>query len=545
MLTCKEISEYIDFVRSEESVMCKEQYLLADMVERAFETEDIYVDQQQLDRYMAQQKHFPFALLPWEKYIFALHNCTYKANGTLRFPRLVCIVGRGAGKNGYLAFEDFCLITPVNGIRNYNIDMFATSEDQAKTSFKDIYNVLDDNKEYFKNYFSWNQVVIRNLKTKSEIRYHTRAPGTKDGARPGKIDFDEYHAYENYKLINVIVTGLGKVKRPRRTIVSSQGDIRDGPLDKTLEDAMDVLNGENPDNGTIYFICRLDDDKEIDNPDMWPKANPSLIYMPDLMEEIKEEYEDYKKDPLNNSGFATKRMNRPQGDTENNVTAWENIKATNQDIPDLHGESCVCGIDYTKTNDFMAAGLLFHKGDKRYWITHSWVCRKSADLHRIKYPLKEAEGKGLLSYVDDVDISPEIVTNWIKEQAKIYKIEHVALDNYRYTLVKPYLKAIGFEAKRKDGNVTLVQPSNIMKTAPIIGSCFLNHNIVYGDNSLMRWYTRNTKGVVDGKGNISYEKIEPKSRKTDGFMAFVAAMCVEEKIKEKPVVKNIPTLVFN
>ena len=45
------------------------------------------------------------------------------------------LVGRGSGKNAYLAYEDFCLITPTHGIKNYDIDISANSEDQAKTTF--------------------------------------------------------------------------------------------------------------------------------------------------------------------------------------------------------------------------------------------------------------------------------------------------------------------------------------------------------------------------------------------------------------------------
>lgn len=227
MKICKAIDEYIAFVRSKDAVVCKEQLLLCGFVEKVFAEEDVYVDEKQLERYFGLQKYFPYKLLPWERFCFALHNCVYKENGQLRFPKLVIIVGRGAGKNGYLAFEDFALVTPINGIKEYNIDMFATSEDQAKATFKDIYNVLEDNKDYFKNYFKWNLECITNLKTRSEIKYHTRAPGTKDGGRPGKIDFDEYHAYQDYKLIQVAVTGLGKKKYPRQTIITTQGDVRD------------------------------------------------------------------------------------------------------------------------------------------------------------------------------------------------------------------------------------------------------------------------------------------------------------------------------
>lgn len=322
MKICKEINEYIRFVRSKDAVVCEEQLLLCDFVEKVFREEDVYVDEEQLRRYLGFQKYFPYKLLSWEKFCFALHNCTYRSDGQLRFPVLFILVGRGAGKNGYLAFEDFCLVTPVNGIRGYNIDMFATSEDQAKATFRDIYEVLEDNRQYFKNYFKWNLETIMNLKTRSEIKYHTRAPGTKDGGRPGKVDFDEYHAYENYDLINVVVTGLGKRPHPRRTIITTQGDVRDGPLDALLETAIGILKGETKDNGILPFICRLgeDADEEVKDKKNWQKANPSLRYFPNLMHEMEMEYEDYKKDPVNNSAFMTKRMNHPKGETEYNVT---------------------------------------------------------------------------------------------------------------------------------------------------------------------------------------------------------------------------------
>ena len=75
-----------------------------------------------------------------------------------------------------------------------------------------------------------------------------------------------------------------------------------------------------------------------------------------------------------------------------------------------------------------------------------------------------------------------------------------------------------------------------MQIAPVISSDFANQRIVWGDNLLMRWYTNNAKIVYDTKGNITYGKIEPKSRKTDGFMAFASAYTVEDMLKKQQTV---------
>lgn len=531
MKICKEIDDYIKIVRSGKRAVCKEQLLLCDFVEKVFQNEDIRVDEEQLKRYMRLQKHFPYELLEWEEFCFTLHNCVYRADGELRFPFLLMLVGRGAGKNGYLAFEDFALATPINGVREYHIDMFATSEAQARTTFDDIYNVLEGNRDYFKNYFKWNLECIANLKTGSKIKYHTKAPGTKDGGRPGKVDFDEYHAYKDYKLIEVATGGLGKKRHPRRTVATTQGDERDGPLDELLDDALNILKGTIQDNGILPFICWLDDSAEVDDERMWYKANPSLHAFPHLLGEMRIEYQEYKKNPVTHTAFMTKRMNRPPGVTEWNVTEWDNLVAATREVPDLRGRSCVAGIDYANTNDFVVAGLLFKEGEERYWIYHIWVSKLSRNLENIKYPLKEDEAAGLLTFVDDA-IAPEYVTEWLAQMGRDYIIEAVAIDLYRLILMGEALKGIGFTKEKK--NVVTVRPSNIAMVAPIIEYIFTKQLIAWGTSKIMRWFTWNAVAKKDSKGNISYEKINKETRKTDGFMAYVAAETIEDKIKKRP-----------
>jgi phage terminase large subunit-like protein len=527
------IQDYIDLVKNGDFLCCKEQFLLIKHVENCFENENLYVDEKQLEDYLSLQKYFAYDLFPWEKFVFVLHNCTYSAPGVLRWPKLILILGRGSGKNGYLAFEDFALTTPVNGIKNYDIDIFATSEDQAKCSFMDIHSMLESNERKMKKYFRWNLTEITNLKTNSTIRYRTSNPKTKDGGRPGKIDFDEYHEYENYKLINVATTGLGKVPMPRMTIATTMGEVRDGPLDHLLEDMLAILNGIIPDNGQLPFICRLDKDSEINEEKYWHKANPSLRYFPYLLAELRSEYVNYKRDHLGNSAFKIKRMNRIGSGVEEPVAKWEDIKNTNREIPNLAGKPCVFGIDYTKTTDFMCAGLLFLVDDIYYWISHSWYCSESRDLSRLRIPIKDFEEKGLITRVEAPEIDPEIVKEWLSDKLKEYKVPGGGLDSYRYSILKKPLKELGYDCDKKGrNNLKMVRPSDIMQIAPTVTRLFANNKIVWGENPLMRWYTNNVCVKYDKKSNMFFEKIEPKSRKTDGFYAFLHALSQMEMLEK-------------
>lgn len=528
----KEIQDYIDIVEQEKFRSCTEQKLLVELVKNAFKNETLKIDAIQIEKYMSYQKYFPFALFPWEIFCFTLHNCVFRTDGQPRWSDLFILCGRGAGKNGYLSFEDFCLITPTNGVAYYDIDICANSEEQAKTSFDEIYNILENPKfrKVFEKNFRWTKTEIQNKKTRSKIKYRTNNPKGKDGLRSGKVDFDEPHAYENWENINVFTTGLGKKPHPRRTYVSTNGDVREGPLDQLIEKSLKILNGEIPDNGFLPFICKLNSEEEVHDPDNWEMANPSLPYLPTLKEQMLREYQDYLLDPVINNAFMTKRMNIPQGRKDTEVASWENIVKTNGEVPDLTGKTCVCGIDFSKTTDFVSAFLLFKSEEKYYGIHHSWFCTASNDRGRIKYPLHEAVEKGVLTIVDDVEINPILIADWLSEQRLKYDIDKIAVDSYRYSLLSRALSSIGYEAK--DKMVKLVRPSDIMLVQPKIHSWFVSNKIIWGDDSLMRWYTRNTKLEPAPNNNFKYGKIEPKSRKTDGFMAFVAAVTLEEELPD-------------
>ena len=65
----------------------------------------------------------------------------------------------------------------------------------------------------------------------------------------------------------------------------------------------------------------------------------------------------------------------------------------------------------------------------------------------------------------------------------------------------------------------------------------------------MRWFTNNAKKMPasakakqmtgqDENGNYQYGKIEPKTRKTDGFMAFVAAMTQDGDLDDNPITET-------
>lgn len=532
------IDPYLRKIKNNEVEHCKEQDLMIDnIVMPTLERPDVRIDDEKIEKGLSLQKYFPYRLIEWEVFLFALIVGVIFTDGDIVFNEIRVMVGRGSGKNGFISFLCFYFLSPYHGIRGYNIDLMANAEDQAKTSFKDVYEVITDPVEskyktvLKKNYHATKELITGRA-TKSELRFNTSSKRGKDSKRTGCIIFDEKHEYTDVQNMNTLKSGLGKVWHGRIITITTDGHIRGAVLDQEKEQNQDILKEYNPLNRTLVFWCRIESEKEWNQIDKLVKAIPSLNDFPSLKTTIQKEIIEMPYNMDYFPEYMAKRCNFPIGNKEVEVATWEDILATDQDMIDLEGRNCVGGVDYAKTNDFVATGLTFRFEEKIYHVQHTFICSRSRDLGGIKAPLREWEEKGDVEFVDDVEISPDLVAGWFEKMGQRYNIIKIAIDNYRYSLLNSALKKVGFDAFEKK-NVYLVRPSDIMKAAPIINHGFVTHSIVFGNTPIMRWYTNNTKKQMDDKGNITYGKIEPNYRKTDGFMEFVCTMTIIEEIPEE------------
>ena len=537
-MSCKippEVLEYIELVESDTPKACPEQHALVAHIRRCFETEDLTVDLEQLQRYMGMQKYFPFDLFPWQKFVIALWDCTYTPDGMPRWDTFFGLVARGAGKDGLIAFDAACCISPYCESARYDVDICANDEEQATRPVKDLLEVLESPKweaKLNKHYYHTKE-LIQGRKNKGVMKGRTNNPKGRDGMRSGKIIFNEVHQYQTYDNIKVFITGQGKVKNPRAGYFTSNGHVNDGPLDDKLAQGRRILFENEPDNGFLPFICCVPSVDMVHDPANWHMANPSLQYLPALLKQTEKEYRDWKERPEENGDFLAKRMGLRAGFTEVSVTDYEKVLATNRPLPDMKGWSCTVGIDYAELSDWAAVNLHFRKGEQRFDINHAWVCAQSKTLPRVKAPWKEWAKAGHLTVVQDVSVHPDLLAQYIAQAMRRYNVKMLAMDHHRWTLVSESLKKIGFDANDK-GRVNLLRPSDIMRVEPVIQECFDRQQFSWGDCPPLRWAVNNTKRVRSSRqagvdtGNFIYAKIEAKSRKTDPFMALVASMTVED-----------------
>lgn len=547
MIENKYVSEYIDQYRSGQIKLNKERIMLIEYLEKyILVRDDIYFNDELIENYIRFAEKWFFPLQPFQKFVAAFVFLFYKEDDSIFYEQFFITMARGGGKNGFISTLAHFFISPLHGIPRYNISIVANSELQAKTSFKEVYDVIESN-EILQEMFYNTKVEIKGNDTQSVLQYHTSNASTKDGLRDGCVIYDEIHQYENSDTVNVFSSGLGKVPNAREFFIGTDGFVREGFLDKMKERAMNILKGKDLEDPLFPFICKIDDAKEVDDPEAWEKANPMFskpmsFYAKGLFKKVKAQYKQLANNPSNREEFMTKRMNLPEVDLNKTVASWDDIWRTGyvtppdspepilREVPNLKHRTAVGGLDFASIKDFAAVGLLFKVGEDYVWKTHSFVRQGFLDNVKLKVPIGEWEARGLLTIVDEPVINISHIVDWFVRMREQYGVNTIVADTFRLDLVKTALEAEGFQL------LYIRNPKAIHSLlAPRVETMFANHRIIFGDNPLMRWYTNNVYVHIKKDGNKEYLKKDEFRRKTDGFQAFIHALWKADDILEDDV----------
>lgn len=538
------VDSYINDILDNNIPSCKELTQQIKIIQKEFNDGLIEIDYDLYDKYLKIGHLFFKEVFPFQCFAMAMSLCTfYKGTSRSRWNKLFNLKGRGNGKDSDIAWYSTCLTSEYHGIKRYDVDIIANNYEQSLRPLTDIEFMVNERKK--DKFFKRLGDSIISLATDSSITARSSDAKMQDGLRSGAVVFNEVHAYQNYSKLNVMITGLGKIDDPRTLYFTTNGEERGAVLDDMMDTASDVLSGLADDRRTLYLIYKLDDEKEIEDKSLWIKANPLLPYRQTLLDEIEDEYEIWKRNPTNMPSFPQKRMNLPISSAEQEVAPWEVILKTEQDYDyeKLDGMNCVLGIDASKTTDWTAINLLFFDSDieKYICINHAFICGNNRDLPGIKAPYLQWCSDGFGTIVNDKEVSPESVVEWVFNLAEEhdYNIVGIAIDNFKKGIFGTCLEKYGYSVDI--GNLRVIRPSDIAEAVPIIERCFINEKLIWKGNNMLRWATNNTKVIPwkrtkttgdNDMGNQLYGKINQRFRKTDPFMAFVHSMVIKEDIEE-------------
>lgn len=163
--------------------------------------------------------------------------------------------------------------------------------------------------------------------------------------------------------------------------ISSEGTVRNGSGDSIKMELMDILKGDyyNPHVSIWYY--RLDDIEEVNDPNMWLKANPNLGKTV-TYETYQLDVERAEKVPAARNDILAKRFGIPMEGYTYYFTYEETLPVDK--ILNFWNMPCAMGADLSQGDDFCAFTFLFPLGSGRFGVkTRSYI----TSLTMMKLPM--------------------------------------------------------------------------------------------------------------------------------------------------------------
>ena len=415
-----------------------------------------------------------------------------------------------------------------DGERGARVYVLANAKQQARELYDEARAMVQASPA-LKKRMKETGIAITHPQSKSKIEPRASDSKKLDGLNTSFAVFDEIHEFTNYKLINVIKRSWSARKQPLLVYITTAGYELDGPLVDFVEAGKDIVRGVVEQDSQFYLMYSMDDIKEIENPELWVKANPNIGVTSDLPSLVKD-YNTDRNNPGQHADWITKQFNIFADNDELSFVDYETlIKNDGEFNPDdLIGKPCVGGYDLSNTEDFTSACLEFPLDDGSVAvISHSWIPRKKA-REDDALPYEEYERMGLLTICEKDYVEEDYVYEWFFEMNKKYAIQKIAFDNYNAFRLNKQLEQSFELVKVIQGHKTLNAPMKDLK------QIIMDGKLKYNKNKMLRWYFNNVKLVTDRNNNWMPTK-QSKNRKIDGFAALLNAHVITMEMMSNPI----------
>ena len=402
----------------------------------------------------------------------------------------------------------------------------SNTNDQASILFEEINNMREQSKSLSKPTRSKKNIFyIYSPKTKNKIKKLSAQSRNLDGFNIEVGCIDEVHQMTDSKVYDAIKQSQSTKKQPLIFIITTEGNVVGGFLDKKLEYCRKMIKGEIQDERVLPWLYTQDDEKEIySDPRTWQKSNPSLNaikqvqYIEDIMNKAK-------NDLSTRITMLCKDFNIKQLESGTWLSFDELNNEALYDIDFLRDSYAVAGVDLSSTTDLTAAILLIIKDKTKYVIPHffmpSEVLQKRIEEDSVPYDIWVKKGYLTLTEGSQNDFS--LVTEWFKEMFYKYQIRPlwVGYDPWNSKYWVDEMEDAGFEMEKiRQGVFALSEPMKQLEAD------LKSHKVNYNNNPILKWCLANTQAKVDINSNIQPSKLNSKFKRIDGAVALIIAYAV-------------------
>ena len=365
---------------------------------------------------------------------------------------------------------------------------------------------------------------IENLLTGSYLEVRPMAINKLQGLRSKINTIDEWLSGDlREDVVGAIEQGASKLEDYLIVAISSEGTVRNGSGDTIKMELADILKGEYHAPHVSIWHYKLDDVSEVEQPDMWPKAQPNIgktvsydVYHLDV--------ERAEKAPAARNDILAKRFGIPMEGYTYYFTYEDTIPHTRRDFWEM---PCALGADLSQGDDFCAFTFLFPLSNgsfgikTRSYITHLTFTKLPAAL-RIKY--EEFIREGSLQIMDGNVLDMMVVYDDLEAyiHASRYDVCAFGYDPYN---AREFVSR--WEAENSPFGVEMVRQGARTESVPLGELKILaEQRQLLFDQGLMAFTMGNAVTMQDTNGNRKLvkrraeEKIDNVAALVDAYVAY-------------------------
>jgi phage terminase large subunit-like protein len=462
----------------------------------------------------------PLTLIEWQRdYLMRLFGWK-RPDGLRRFKTSYLEVAKKNGKSTLVAALAVFLLL-ADGEGSPEVHLNAVDKDQASIVFNEAKRMIQQSPELANRL----EVIdskkrIVDAKGNGVVRANSADVASKDGVNASAVIFDELHRQKTREMWDIFEYASVARDQPLRISITTAGEDESGPWHEQRDHSDKVNAGIKPDTTHLGVVYRALPTDDLDDPDVWRKANPSMGTT--LKEEdFRREWAEAKADANKRANFLRLRFDIvTKADVAFvDVGLWELCNAAPAVSP---GEACWAGLDLSETNDLTALAIVAGDPDDgfdvwfRFWLPSDNIVELERQ-HQVPYRMWADRGHIVLTPGNVIDYA------FIRKE-----INEIAGDrDLRKILVDPYNAAkLSIELKEQDGlPVETIRQGFLSISSPTkeLRRLIRSKKLRHGGHPIARWHASNAIAEQDAAGNIKLSKKKSR-KKIDGMAALVNAI---------------------
>ncbi len=367
---------------------------------------------------------------------------------------------------------------------------------------------------------------IENFLTGSLLEIRTMSVDKLQGLRPKVSTVDEWLSGDiREDVVGAIEQGASKMDDYLIVAMSSEGTVRNGAGDDVKMELMKILKGEYVNRHVSIWYYRLDDIKEVSNPDMWVKAQPN-IGLTVSYETYQLDVERAEKAPAARNDILAKRFGIPM---EGYTYFFRYEETLPHPRRDYWGVPCALGADLSQGDDFCAFTFMFPSpmsptrfGVKTRCYITSRTFERLTEARRKKYESFMQEGSLIVldgTILDMMEVYDDLDQFIISSD---YDIRSFGFDPYN---AKQFVER--WEKENGPYGITKVIQGAKTESVPLgeLKKLAEDRMLIF-DEELMSFCMGNTIVIEDTNGNRKLlktrydEKIDAVSAMMDAYVSY-------------------------